>query len=229
MKYEVYCDESCIEAIFDKNAHKYSVIGGIWIPADYRSELKQELNAIKDKYGVKGEIKWNKVSPKFVDMYKDIVDLFFNSFKIRFRAIVLDASKIDNEAFNQNSGELGFYKFYYQLIQHWLYDNNEYSIFLDHKINAYKGRVFELGRILNYSTNAVIENVQALPSEQSAIIQLADILTGAVAAKFNAKTTSVAKKEVIDLIETYIGHDISPTVKNEQKFNVFNINLRKGW
>ena len=32
MNYEVYCDESCVEALFDKESHKYAVIGGVWIP-----------------------------------------------------------------------------------------------------------------------------------------------------------------------------------------------------
>lgn len=229
MKYEIYSDESCLEAIFDKEAHSYTVIGGVWIPAEYRGELKNALNSIKVKHNVRGEIKWNKVSPKYINLYKEVVDLFINSGRIRFRAIVIDASKINNELFNQNNAELGFYKFYYQLIQHWLFDNNEYSIFLDHKINAYKSRVHELGKILNYSTNATITNVQALPSEESVIIQLADVLTGIVAAKFNSNTTSVAKQELIGQIESYLGHEIAPTVKNEQKFNVFSINLRKGW
>ena len=169
MKYEIYSDESCIEAIYDKQAHQYTAIGGIWIPAEYRRSLKNDITAIKDKYSVMGELKWNKVSPKYLELYKEVINLFFNSYSIRFRAIVIDASKIDNERFNKSSGELGFYKFYYQLIQHWLYDNNEYAIFLDHKINAYKSRVHELGKILNYSTNATITNVQALPSGESLI------------------------------------------------------------
>lgn len=229
MKYEIYSDESCLEAIFDKDAHRYAVIGGVWIPASYRQELKQSINSIKEKYGIRGELKWNKVSPQYFNLYKEFIDLFIQSEYIRFRAIVVDASKINNEVFNDNNAELGFYKFYYQLIQHWLFDGNEYAIFLDHKINAYKSRVHELGRILNYATNAVITNVQALPSEESVIIQLADVLTGIVAAKFNSRTVSVAKLALISRIEDFLGHEIAPTVKSENKFNVFNINLRQGW
>ena len=33
MNYEVYCDESCVEALFDKESHRYAVIGGVWIPS----------------------------------------------------------------------------------------------------------------------------------------------------------------------------------------------------
>ena len=50
MNYEVYCDESCVEALFDKESHRYAVIGGVWIPSESRSELKNALNKIKVKY-----------------------------------------------------------------------------------------------------------------------------------------------------------------------------------
>ena len=60
MNYEVYCDESCVEALFDKESHKYAVIGGVWIPQESRSELKSALNKIKVKYNLLGEMKWQK-------------------------------------------------------------------------------------------------------------------------------------------------------------------------
>lgn len=48
MNYEVYCDESCVEAIFDKSSHKYAVIGGIWIPSESRNDIKAALNKLKE-------------------------------------------------------------------------------------------------------------------------------------------------------------------------------------
>lgn len=57
MNYEVYCDESCVEALFDKESHRYAVIGGVWIPSESRSELKDALNKIKVKYNLLGEMK----------------------------------------------------------------------------------------------------------------------------------------------------------------------------
>ena len=225
MNYEVYCDESGIEALFDKDAHKYTVIGGIWIPKEYRNILKTDLNEIKRRHNIRGEIKWNKVSPAYVDMYKDVINLFFSTPKIRFRAIIINSEIVNHEKFNNGSGELGFYKFYYQLIYHWLYPNNIYDIFVDHKINKYKDRINELKKILRYSNT--VNMVQALPSHESVAIQLADVLTGAVASKFNEETTSIAKIEIRNLIEQF--KRIRPTPKSESKFNIFDINLRKGW
>lgn len=230
MNYEVYCDESCIEALFDKGSHAYTVIGGIWIPAENRADIKKKLNDIKARYGKKGELKWNKVSPASKEMYKEVIDLFFNTYNIRFRAITVRTKLVDNKLFNEGSGELGFYKFYFQLIQKWLIEGNSYKVFLDYKVNAQRSRVQDLCRILRCSTTAMVELTQSLPSEQSVLIQLADVLTGVVSSAFNddAKTKE-SKREIRQYVERYLGHGIVATPPSEQKFNVFNINLRKGW
>lgn len=230
MNYEVYCDESCIEALFDKSSHDYTVIGGIWIPAESRYEIKKKLISIKTRYNKMGELKWNKVSPATKDMYKEIIDLFFNTYNIRFRAITVKTKLVDNQFFNKGSGELGFYKFYFQLIQKWLIEGNSYKIFLDYKVNAQKTRIQDLCRILRYSTTANVELTQSLPSEQSILIQLADVLTGVVSSAFNnSNDTKESKREVREHVERYLGHRIVATPPSEQKFNVFDINLRKGW
>ena len=130
MNYEVYCDESCVEALFDKESHKYAVIGGVWIPSESRSELKIALNKIKEKYNLLGEMKWQKISPSTIDMYKEIIATFFTSDNIRFRAICINSAILDHNKFNQGSGELGFYKFYYLLLQQWLVNDNTYNIFV---------------------------------------------------------------------------------------------------
>lgn len=228
MKYEIYCDESCIEALFNSEAHKYAVIGGIWLPAESREGMKNAIYNIKKKYGKLGEMKWNKVSPSSIKLYKELIDLFFDTYQVRFRAICIEANKVNHKTFNNGNGELGFYKFYFQLIQHWLINGNEYNLFLDYKVNGYKHRVHELGKILQASTNASLNVAQALPSEQSVLIQLADVLTGATAAAFNC-TAKGSKQEICQHIEKYIGHTICRTDVREQKFNVFDINLRKGW
>jgi hypothetical protein len=179
MEFEVYCDESGLEALTRKDAHIFTAIGGIWIPGECRIAMKQEINVIKGKYGIKGELKWQKLSPVFFELYKEIIDFFFSADYIRFRVILIEASKVDHFRFNNQDAELGFYKFYYQLLNHWIYDFNVYDIFLDLKINRNKGRLNELARILNNANlTSEINQVQGLPSEQSVGIQLADVLTG---------------------------------------------------
>jgi hypothetical protein len=76
---------------------------------------------------------------------------------------------------------------------------------------------------------AKISNLQALPSHESLLIQMADILTGVVSAKFNGEVTSEAKLALIKYVESYLGHEIKETGPKENKMNIFNINLQRGW
>ncbi len=231
MDFEVYCDESGLEALANKGAHSFTVIGSIWLPADKRDDLKTGLSAIKESHGIKGELKWNKISPSYLALYKEVLNFFFESPYIRFRAILIEAAKADALTFHNGDVELSFYKFYYQLLHHWLFDNNEYSIFVDLKVNRNKGRLKELKRLLEEAnrTSTVIQ-VQALPSEQSLGIQLADVLTGLVSAKFNQKITSEAKNSLINMVEdVYLKRTMIPTSKWEEKFNIFLIDMEGGW
>ncbi len=231
MEFEIYCDESGLEALSNKEAHAYSAIGGIWITSEHRQELKDKFNAIRAHYGVKGELKWSKISPKFFNLYLDVIDLFFSSEFIRFRVITMESCKVDHLKFNDHDAELGFYKFYYQLLNHWIFDFNTYEIFLDLKVNRDKGRLISLKNALVCANlTADIRQVQGLPSEQSIGIQIADILTGMVNAKFNRKIESTAKLDLIKHVESqYLHKPIAPTGKWDEKFNIFRINLDGGW
>ena len=230
MDFEIYCDESGLEALTRKDAHLFSAIGSIWFPSEYRNVFKENMLTIKEKHNIHGELKWKKLSPAYFDLYSDIVTYFLNTPQLRFRVILLESIIIDNYKFNNSDAELGFYKFYYQLLQHWLFDFNSYSIFLDHKVNRDKGRVNEFKRVLNNSNlTTQINQVQALPSHQSLGIQMADILTGLVASKFNKEVTGSAKIGLINQVEDTLKRPIAPTSKWEEKFNIFKINLQGGW
>lgn len=227
MRYEVYCDESCVEALFDVKSHKFSVIGGVWIPAETRSAVKTALFSLKDKYQLYGEMKWNKICPSSINLYKDLIDFFFAYPDIRFRSIVIDSSEIDHMSYNQGSGELGFYKFYYELLHNWLVEGNTYNVYLDYKVNGNRHRVKELERILQSGAWGIVQQAQSLPSDESLLIQLADVLTGAVAAAYNKEITSQSKKDIKALIDKHIGHPIRATFPSETKFNIFKIRLKK--
>lgn len=230
MNFEVYCDESGLEALNDAKQPQFFTIGGIWMPKEFRPIFKERINQIKQAHGVNGEVKWNKVSPRYIKLYQDLIAYFFETSQLRFRVIVVDAKTVNSDYFHGNK-ELGFYKFYYQLLHHWIYDFNNYYIFLDQKVNRDKGRLKDLQQYLDLSNLfSDIPIVQALPSTDSPGIQLADVLTGMVRSKFNNSITSESKKELIlEAEETFLGNPIRHTPKSEEKFNVFKINLQGGW
>lgn len=223
---EIYCDESRPEALLKtKDKNRYMILGGLWLPNAERKKVKKEINRLREKHNVFGEFKWTKVCPSRIDFFLELVDYFFLNDKLRFRCIVVDCTKIDDAYFNDDH-ELGFYKFYYQLLYHWCEPRQDYWIFLDYKRNKQYDRLHVLERILNSKTSSHIKEIQAINSSESLIIQLVDVLIGAVGHKFNGYETSKAKSAVIDRIQKNIGDSIKETYCSEQKFNVFNIRLR---
>jgi hypothetical protein len=230
MQFEVYCDESNPEVLIDRGANDFLVLGSLWMPADFRQQFKEDIANLKKKFGYCNEIKWNKVAPSTFEFYNALLVYFFTNKNLRFRALLAEADKIDLVKFHNGDGELSFYKFYYQLLNHWIFDYNEYSIFVDHKVNKDTNRVSKLQEVLSASNlTSKICNVQALPSKQSLGIQLADFLMGIVNGKFNAKISSLAKLDLLKNTESLLKHEIKPTYKYEEKFNIFKINLQGGW
>jgi hypothetical protein len=231
--YEIYCDESRQELFYDKEKARigYTLIGGIWLEADSRQRLKDEIRKVRVKHDLYSEFKWVKVSPNRLPFYTDIIDLFFREEAFRFRTIVLKNDELDKVKFHEGDAELMFYKFYYQLIKHWLSDGNAYRVFVDMKTNREKDRLPTLLKYLSLSNlSSDVKSVQALPSSEVDFLQVADLLIGAVGSKFNGDGTSCAKLELISSLEKLLGRPLNkPTSCDCNKFNVFRFQPERAW
>lgn len=233
MNFDVYCDESRPDLLgSNKPQGKFMVIGGLWLPSPEREAFKSEIHALRDLHRIGGEFKWQKVSPSKVTFYEQLVEWFQGKGdQLRFRCIAVDHRQVDLHMHHDGDQELGFYKFYYQLLHRWILDFNEYAVFVDFKRNRRRDRLQVLRRCLDYSNlTSNVENVQAVRSEESVLIQLADVLTGMAAYRLNSCVRpGSAKERVLAHYEALQGHRLGPTFKSEQKFNVFRIDLAGGW
>lgn len=234
MKFDVYCDESRPDLFSSKNPKaKYMVIGSVWLETSHRDQFKTEIHALRDRFKVGGEFKWQKVSPSRLDFYKALVDWFVaKGESLRFRCIAVEHQKVDMLRYHDSDQELGYYKFYYQMLHHWINDFNDYAIFCDFITNRRRDRLPVLKRCLDASNlSSGISNVQAIRSPESVLIQLADVLTSAAAARLNGSVTPTgAKAELIQHFEQRLSIPrIQHTYKAEKKFNVFVIDLQGGW
>lgn len=233
MRFDVYCDESRPDLLSSSKATaQYMVIGSLWLKTKDRERFKKDIHDLRNKYKIGGEFKWQKISPSRLPFYLEIMG-WFNAMaeQLRFRCIAVDRKDVDLKLYHDNDQELGFYKFYYQLIHHWILDFNEYSIFVDFKSNRRRERLSDLRKCLAFSNlSSTVERVQAIHSYESVLIQLTDVLTGAASCRLNNNlNTTGAKFKVLCELERMIGRQISPTYKSEQKFNVFKIDLLGGW
>ena len=180
-----------------------------------------------------GQIKWQRVGPKKVNFYFDLIDLF-KSFgnTLRFRCIVVDSNEVDFPLFHNDDRELGFYKFYYQLLHHWILDFNEYHIFCDTKTNRRLDRLKTLKNCLSSSNlSSKIISIQPIPSKESALIQFRDFLLGAVGSAFNKSIEKGKPREaILNHLKDRLGwEEIVSTSKDFEKFNIFKIDLKGGW
>jgi len=233
MKFEVYCDEAMPDLFTSrKPGGRYLMIGSLWLPASLRKEIKEKIKTLREKHNTWGEIKWSKVSQSRLDFYLALTDLFTSyGLEMRFRCIMVDHSQV-NMSLHEDDSELGFYKFYYQLLHHWILDFNEYSIFCDIKTNRDPERLKVLKRCLQYANlSSTIKDIQSLPSKQVVLIQFADLLLGAASARMNnTLKDGSAKSELVRRLEQNLGSEkLIPTHKGAEKFNIFKIRLDGGW
>lgn len=233
MEFEVYCDEAMPDLFTsEKPPARHLMIGSLWLPATLRNEIKGKVADLREKHDVWGEIKWRKVSPSRLPFYLDLIDLFHGYGQdLRFRCVAVDLMQIDKNWFNHDD-ELGFYKFYYQVLHHWILDFNNYRVFCDTKSNRDPGRLGVLKQCLDRANlSSHIGSVQALPSRQVVMIQLCDLLLGAASSRINSTlTVDSAKEQLVRRLESHLGVGcLLPTAKDVEKFNIFKIRLQGGW
>lgn len=232
MNFEIYCDESHGDLLASKNPKaRFLVIGGLWIEANERQRLKDDIHKLRSSHRIRGEFKWNKVSAPDLRFYEELLELFIShGNRLRFRCIAVDPSKVNLEKYHNGDAELGFFKFYYQMLHRWINENNDYKVFCDYKKNSEK-KMHALKLFLrraNLLSN--IELVQSVHSNESVLIQFADVLTGMAAAKLNGPFEySSPKGRLIMHFESQLGVRIEHHNSPNTKFNVFVINPGGGW
>lgn len=233
MKFEVYCDETLPDLFTSsKPQGRYLLIGSLWLPADLRASVKSRIDELRQRHRVYGEMKWRKISPSKAAFYTDLIDLYMSfGLDLRFRCIAVDHQAM-NFGMHNGDAELGFYKFYYQVLHHWILDQNEYTVFCDLKQNRDRTRLPTLRRILSTANRtSIIRDLQSLPSSEVVLLQLCDVLLGAASARMNGRNDlGTAKEGVIAHLERRLNLSrLGPTQKSEEKFNIFKIRLEGGW
>jgi hypothetical protein len=228
MEYVVYCDESRHDG---SSRNPYMAIGGLWVRREEKEALSRRFRDLRREVGLRAEIKWSKVSRGRLDAYKQLVDFFFAEEAFRFRVIVVDQAKMDLEKFHGGDRELGFYKFYYEMLEKWLEPGNEYLILLDFKQNKGADRYKTLRTILERKVKgkAWITDLTVIDSGHSPLAQLCDMLTGAVASAWcDSLPAGRPKTELADYIAGKCGWTslkVESPLPAASKMNVFRIRL----
>lgn len=220
--YNIYCDESC-HLLNDHN--KVFVLGAVWVGKDKTQEIFNELRTLKKNYNLPSdfEAKWTKVSESKIDYYSELVKYFFANEELHFRGVVVPDKKIlDHTAFAQDHSTW-YYKMFYVLLNVIINDNAEYNLYLDIKDTQGNEKVEELKRILNIASvkDVAVSKAQQIRSHEVELMQMTDLLAGALSYYHRGLTGNKGKEELIALIENSIGKNMfTSSSVDEDKFNV---------
>lgn len=220
--FNIYCDESC----HIENDHKpHMLLGCVSSAYNQIKRHTERINYLKEKHHYYGEIKWSNVSGSQLQFYKDLLDYFFDT-DLRFRSVIVEKCKINNNAYGQDYDTF-YYKMYYYLLNHKKNSEYTYNVYLDIKDTLSAHKVNKLKEILNVKFG-VFRNVQNIRSHESILMQLADFLTGAVSYHLNDPNKKVvAKKQLIERIQLHSKQQLlSSSNYTERKMNLFFIELR---
>lgn len=147
---------------------------------------------------------------------------------------MVDQQKVDYNSYHDGDKELGFYKFYYEMLEKWLFEGNEYTVLLDFKKNKGAERYSDLKKCLVHygrTRGVTIRDLTVIESRRSHLAQLCDLLTGAVSTEANGAKVGAAKLELISRMAALRGlRRISEASSSPafSKFNVFRISLGLG-
>jgi hypothetical protein len=218
--FNFYCDES---THLQNDGMPYMIIAYVSTPYNQLKQHKDHLKLLKAEHKFKGEIKWSNVSAGQYPFYADLIDYFFST-ELAFRSVIVRKAQINEskEGFTFNDF---YFKMYYQLLHHKINLEYNYNIYLDIKDTVSHKKLGKLKEILKY--NASIRNFQFIHSYESSLMQLTDLIMGAINYKLRGENKVIAKNRLIEKIETNCKTPITKsTPKNEDKFNLFHIDLK---
>ena len=245
MVYHIFCDES------RQTKDRFMVLGGLIIPQGIMDTVNDTLQQFREEEDMRAELKWTKITDKMLRKYLRFVDYFFalnNNNKIHFHSIIIDNSQVNHRKFSEGDREVGFYKFYYQLLlncfgKHYAVNrkaNSEESLIvhLDQRASSYP--LHRLQDILNNGMakkhgvhHRPFRSIEPVDSKKSDLMQVVDIIVGAIGFQKNGvhllAGTRASKIAVADHIAKQAGlSSLADNTKYDwNQFKIWNFRLSK--
>jgi hypothetical protein len=225
----IYADES------STSQQRFMSWGGVWIAENDEAAARGTIAEIRRDAGWKphGEMKWNKMSGrKCHEAYARLIRTFFE-LPINFACIVVDTQ---NPGPNRGDDwELDLYKTLYWLLFKRASPSLQYEVVLDERTNREGDRLSVLHGALNatmrrehaYDGNC-FQRVLARKSHDDVLLQLADVLLGAVSFHRNgwhrkpkaSGAKCAAAQQIAEVVNPHFGV-LQHTAATKTKFNIW--------
>lgn len=156
---------------------------------------------------MRSELKWSRISDQKQEEYRQLVEYFFalnNLNHLHFHCIVFDSHQANHAKYNGGDRDIGLSKLYYQLVLHRFIKHcagrGTLCVCLDHRNSS--TNLINLRAILNAGANKnfgvqdlPIKQLLSLDSKMDDMLQLNDVILGAVCAARNGKHQLVTGRQ----------------------------------
>lgn len=237
-EYVFFADESGI------SNDRFTVVGGLCVRKGAIPQIHQNIDAFRQEHNMNAELKWSKVSNQKEAEYRALVDLFFalnNANYLHFHSIIFDSHRANHKKFNNGDADIGLSKLYYQLILHRFsryYPHAEgMCVCLDRRNSSTS--LSDLRDMLNAGiakTHGIsgdpIKQVVSQESHDDDLLQLNDVILGAVCAARNGKhklvTGRASKRNLAQLVLEKSGLESfeQDSARGVTRFSVWNMRPR---
>lgn len=200
----IYCDESCH---LENDGQSAMTLGALSCTMDQRREISVRLREIKQRHGIpeSTEIKWGKVSPAKLEFYEAWIDYFFDDDDLCFRAVVIPDKQVLQHDIRSQTHDDWYYKMLFTLIKVLLKPDKRHRIYIDLKDTHSGRKAAKLHDILCSNSydfdRRIIERVQPVASHESELLQLCDLLIGAIGYTNRGLATSPAKLTLVERVK----------------------------
>jgi hypothetical protein len=200
-EYIIFCDESDKEGKFYSNFY-----GGLIVGSSQYQRVTKKLNLAKQRLNLYSEIKWDKVTERYLPKYKSLIQRFFNEVilgRIKVR-IMFRHNAYHPHGLTEKHIENQYFLLYYQFIKHGFglefitrtVEGTRLRLYFDQfpdtreKIEQFKGYLLGLQQNRKFvaaSIRLTREDITEVKSHDHVLLQCLDIVLGAMAFRLNDK------------------------------------------
>jgi hypothetical protein len=224
--------------------HRFTVVGALCLRTAIIPQVHASIQQFRENYNMHREIKWARVTDQKLVEYRALVDYFFalNNLNIlQFHCIIFDNHGANHNRYNDGDRDVGLSKLYYQLMLHKFGKTcgpeGDLCVCVDRRNSSTS--LEDLRRMVNAGLakdcgvrHAPLKQLIPLDSKSDDVLQLNDVILGAVCAARNGKHILAAgrqsKRELATMVLAKSGLETfeRDSPRNVSRFTVWNMRLR---
>jgi hypothetical protein len=214
-EFEVYSDER-FEGTSDA---ALMLLGGIVCSWARRGRVQKTLDRVRRQHGLTRELKWGKISRRYLGGYKDWLDCFFDDPYARFSCLVVNRNSCEWGRFcrsaqgtNSKWPSSVFCQFLFDTLKP-IGDDVRWTVYHDRGFFRRPDVLEQLEFVVNRSSHRALETrvVRRLryseerDSKNCDLIQLVDVILGCLSCALTVAPSSEARKVILKHFQQRLG------------------------